>query len=63
MVTDTVQKLYSVVLATWTSSEISEKDKVFYLFKSLILTKVKIKVNMMLLHMHLNENVPWFKTY
>ena len=33
MVTDTVQKLYSVVLATWTLSELREKDKTFYFFQ------------------------------
>ena len=42
--------------------EISEKDKTFYFFKSLINTKVKVKVNM-LLHMNLNENMPWLETY
>ena len=55
MVTDAV-KLYLVVLATWTLSEIRKKYKAFSIFKSLILTKVKVNINMMLLHMNLNEN-------
>ena len=38
----------SIVLATWALSEISGKGKAFYFFMSLILTKVKVKVNMML---------------
>ena len=59
MVTDTVQKLYSIVLATWALSEIlSGKDKAFYFFMSLILTNVKVKVNMMLLYMNVNINRP-----
>ena len=33
MLIDIVQKLYSVVLATWTLSEISEKDNAFYFFE------------------------------
>ena len=60
VVTDTV-KLYLVVLATWALSEISEKYKAFYIFKSLIFTKVKVNVNMMLLHMNLNENRSYFE--
>ena len=60
MVADTV-KMYLVVLATWTLSEISEKYKAFYIFKSFILTKVKVNVNIMLLHMNLNGNMSYFE--
>ena len=47
-VIDTVRKFYLVVLATWTLSEISEKYMEFYIFKSLILVKVKVNVNITL---------------
>ena len=60
MVTDTVQKLYSIDLATWALSEISGKDEAFYFFMSLILTKDRVKVNMMSMYMNLNENRPCY---
>ena len=55
LVIDTARKLYSVVLATWTLNEISEKYKVFYVYKCLILTNVNVNVNMMPLHMNLSR--------